>query len=101
MEPPWAAPRRNEELGSRLTPIERPFYIFVVIPPDRRAARQRMTARVFRLGDEPSDDLSSVTTAAQRIDIVAELSRRMWELTGRPTPSYSRATMPGRVVRPK
>jgi hypothetical protein len=32
--------------------------------------------------------------------MVAELTRRMWELTGRPMPSYPRAAMPGRVLRP-
>lgn len=50
--------------------------------------------RVFRLGEEPGDDLSSVTTAEERLAMVGELSRRMWELTGRPVPSYSRAAMP-------
>ncbi len=51
--------------------------------PDRRAARRAAPARVFRLGEEPGDDdLSVVTTAEQRLEMVAELSRRMWELTG-------------------
>lgn len=31
--------------------------------------------------------------------MVWELSARMWELTGRPLPSYTRGTMPGRVLR--
>jgi hypothetical protein len=70
-----------------------------VTTPDHRSARRSMTARVFRLGEEPGDDLSAVTTVAERIDMVAELSRRMWELTGQPFPSYTRATMPGRVIR--
>lgn len=39
--------------------------------------------RVFRLGAEPRDDLLSSTTAAQRLEMVATLSRRAWELTGR------------------
>lgn len=67
---------------------------------DRRAARRALAVRVFRLGDEPGDDLSAVTTPEQRLEMVAELSRRMWELTGRPLPSYARADMPGRVIRP-
>lgn len=58
-----------------------------------------MPARVFRLGEEPGDDLSGVTTAEERLEMLAELSRRMWELTGRPTPSYTRATIPVRVTR--
>ena len=68
---------------------------------DRRAARQRITARVMRLGEEPGDDLSGVTTAEERLEMVAELSKRMWELTGKPWPSYSRSEMPGRVIRPQ
>jgi hypothetical protein len=55
--------------------------------------------RVYRLGEEPGDDLSAVTTPEQRLAMVAELSRRMWSLTGRPVPSYSRAGMPVRVTR--
>lgn len=67
--------------------------------PERRAARRAAPARVFRLGEEPPDDLTAVTTAEQRLDMVAELSRRMWELTGRVPPSYVRAEIPVRVVR--
>lgn len=68
-------------------------------PTPRTAARRLTTARVVRLGEEPRDDLSSALTPAERIELVATLSRRMWELTGRPFPRYSRAEMPGRVVR--
>ena len=65
-------------------------------PPKRRA----VPARVFRLGEEPADDvLSAVTTAEQLLEMVDELSRRMWELTGRETPRYARAEMPVRVLR--
>jgi hypothetical protein len=39
-------------------------------------------ARVFRLGEEPRDDLAATTTAEQRLDIVALLSARMRELDG-------------------
>ncbi len=38
--------------------------------------------RVYRLGEEPGDDLSGTTTAAERIALVWELSRRMWALGG-------------------
>ena len=65
------------------------------IPP-RRVIR----ATVHRLGEEPGDDLSPSTTAEQRLEMVFALSRRMWELTGRPFPSYERTSMPGRVIRP-
>jgi hypothetical protein len=54
---------------------------------------------MFRLGEEPGDNLSAVTTAEQRLEIVAELSRRMWELTGRQIPTYERARIPVRALR--
>ena len=56
-------------------------------------------AAVYRLGEEPGDDLSAVTTAEQRVAMVWELTARMWALTGRPLPSYARAEMPVKVVR--
>jgi len=75
--------------------------------PDRPAARRAAPARIFRLGEEPADDdLSALTTAEQRLEMVAELSRRMWELTGRATrrtrarrsPSASSAAPDGPVT---
>lgn len=47
-----------------------------------------------------SDDLSAGTTPEQRLEMVAVLSKRMWELSERPVPSYPRSQMPGRVIRP-
>jgi hypothetical protein len=61
---------------------------------------RRWTVRVYRLGEEPADDLSALTTPEQRLAMVRVLTSRMWELTGRPVPSYERAAMPGRVLRP-
>ena len=63
-------------------------------------ARRPWVARVYRLGDEPGDDLSEVSTPEERLAMLAELSRRMWAMTGRPVPAYPRAGMPGHVVRP-
>lgn len=68
---------------------------------DRRGVREAWPVRVYRLGEEPGDDLTSVTTPEQRLEVVAELTRRMRELTGRPLPAYDRAHMPVRVIRPK
>ena len=65
-------------------------------PPDRSP----WVARIYRLGEEPGDDLSSLSTPEERLTMLGELSRRMWALTGRPVPSYARSSMPGRVVRP-
>lgn len=61
------------------------------------AGRRGWPVRIFRLGDEPPDDLSS-TTAEERIALVAELSARTWELAGRTFPTYTRAAMPVRIV---
>ncbi|MCU0619489.1 MAG: hypothetical protein MUF40_06260 [Gemmatimonadaceae bacterium] len=62
--------------------------------------RRITVARVTGLHEEgAADDLSDTTTAVERVELVQVLSRRMWELTGRPFPDYSRAAMPGRVVR--
>lgn len=70
--------------------------------PDARgvlgAACRAWPAHVYRLGEEPGDDLSAVTTAEQRVAMVWELTARMWALTGRPLPSYARAEMPVTVV---
>lgn len=56
-------------------------------------------ARVFRLGEEPLDDLRATTTAIERLTILRDLTERSWALTGRPMPSYTRDRMPVRVIR--
>jgi hypothetical protein len=67
--------------------------------PESRRVREAWPVRVYRLGQEPGDDLSGSTTAEQRLQMVWELTGRLWELSGKPSPSYSRASMPGQVVR--
>lgn len=68
--------------------------------PDGATPRRIVVARVASLGAEgASDDLSDTTTAVERVELVQVLSRRMWELTGRPWPDYARSAMPGRVIR--
>ena len=62
--------------------------------------RHLWPVRIFPLGKEPGDDLSATTTVAERLAMVAVLSERLWRLTGRPVPEYTRSTMPGRVLRP-
>ncbi|MBT8403435.1 MAG: hypothetical protein KJP18_06240 [Gemmatimonadetes bacterium] len=56
-------------------------------------------ATIRKLDEDCWDDLSSSTTAEERIEMVAILSRRMWELTGRSIPTNARHEMPVRVVR--
>lgn len=69
-------------------------------PDDVRAVRRILPVRVYPLGREPNNDLSAVTTPEERLAMVAMLTRRMWQLTGRETPAYRREAMPVRVVRP-
>lgn len=57
--------------------------------------------RKYELGSEPGDDLSSVTTPEERLEMLVILTERMWSLTGQSLPSYDRSRMPGRVIRPK
>lgn len=55
--------------------------------------------RSYRLGAEPAVDLRVATTIEERLREMFRLSREMYLLTGRPFPTYSRAEMPGRVIR--
>lgn len=65
----------------------------------RREARASTPIRVFRLGEEPSDDLSDRTTPEERIAMMWPLAVDAWTSAGRRLPEYSRDRMPGRVVR--
>jgi hypothetical protein len=56
-----------------------------------------MTARVVPLRSDDASDARVSGTAAERLELLAELSRRMWALTERPLPSYTRSTMPVRL----
>ena len=50
--------------------------------------------RVFRLGEEPGDDLSGSTTAEQRLAMVWPLTLEAWALAGLPIPTYARHETP-------
>ena len=58
-----------------------------------------MTVRVFRLGEEPPDDLLGTTTVRERLAMLRELTERAWRLSGQPFPTYRRQDIPVRVVR--
>lgn len=66
----------------------------------RKAARASWPVAVYRLGEEPSDDLSETTTATERVAMMAELAEAAWRVAGRSLPSYPRNAIPGRVFRP-
>ena len=64
-----------------------------------KRVREGMVVRKYRLGEEPSDDISDSTTVDERFAMVWVLSERMWSWAGRPFPTYERAQMPVRLVR--
>ena len=66
---------------------------------ERRARRATWPITRHRLGDEPSDDLSAVTTPAQRVAMMWTLAVSAWMVAGRPLPTYDRRTMPARLFR--
>lgn len=66
---------------------------------ERREARASMSIRVFRLGEEPGDDLSECTTPEERIAMMWPLAVDAWTSGGRRLPQYSRDRMPGRIIR--
>lgn len=57
-----------------------------------------MTARLVPLGSDEAGDGRVAGTPTERLAILADLSRRMWELTRRPLPAYTRKTMPVKVT---
>jgi hypothetical protein len=50
--------------------------------------------RVYRLGAEPSDDLSATSTPEERLAMMEGLALEAFALTGRPLPAYRRADTP-------
>jgi hypothetical protein len=58
------------------------------------ADRVRWPVRRYRLGSEPGDDLSSSTTAEERLAMMWPLAVEAWELARRPLPGYARENTP-------
>jgi hypothetical protein len=61
---------------------------------ERAEARSSWPVRKFPLGEEPSEDLSSSTTAAERLGMMWRLARDAWAMAGRQIPDYPRDEMP-------
>ena len=57
-----------------------------------------MTARIVPLRSDEASDARVHGTPAERLALLAELSRRMWALTRQPVPSYPRAVMPVKLT---
>jgi hypothetical protein len=56
--------------------------------------RSQMTIRVVPLRSDEASDGRVGGTPAERLAVLSELSRRMWALTKRPMPTYTRQTIP-------
>lgn len=67
---------------------------------ERRKARLTWPVRGYRLGQEPPDDSSAETTREERLASMWPLALEAWRLGGRPLPSYDRAHIPARLLRP-
>jgi hypothetical protein len=65
----------------------------------KRAERAHWPIARFRLGEEPSDDLSAVTTPVQRVAMVWTLTESAWKLAGRRFPDYDRRSIPAVLFR--
>jgi hypothetical protein len=61
---------------------------------EARDSRRTWPVRVYRLGEEPGDDLSRSSTATQRLAMMWDLARDAWSLSGRPVPDYPRHETP-------
>jgi len=53
-----------------------------------------MTVRIVPLHGAEASDSRVGGTAAERLALVTSLSERLWTLTSKPLPVYTRATMP-------
>jgi hypothetical protein len=67
---------------------------------ERAALRKSWPIRVFRLGEEPPDQvITTTTTAAERLAMMWPLALDAWVSMGRPLPDYPRHQAPVRVLR--
>ena len=66
----------------------------------RRVGRARWPIARFRLGEEPTDDLSESTSPAERIAMMWTLAESAWRLAGRHLPTYDRRNIPATFYRP-
>jgi hypothetical protein len=60
--------------------------------------RSSWPVRVFSLKDAPGPDLSSVTTAEERLAMVWQLTLEAWSLAGGAIPGWNRNEGPIRVA---
>ncbi len=66
----------------------------------RAEARKSWPIRVYRLGEEPDDDLSATTTATERLEMMWPLAVDAWASSGQAIPDYPREKTPIHAIRP-
>jgi hypothetical protein len=66
---------------------------------ERKRARASWPIRKVGLRAEELSDSRDTSTVDERIALVWTLTRRQWAFSGRAIPKYTRAGMPGRVLR--
>ncbi len=66
---------------------------------ERRKARAAWPIRKVALGDEELTDPRDTSTVDERIAMVWTLTKQQWAFAGREIPTYTRAEMPGRIIR--
>jgi hypothetical protein len=64
----------------------------------RAVLRRTWPVHVWRLGEEPGEDLSATTTAAERLEMMWPLALDAWSSAGLPLPDYPRHLAPIRVL---
>jgi hypothetical protein len=67
----------------------------------RRAARAAWQIRRVSLREEPLSDARDRSSVDERIARVWRLTKELWAFANLPMPTYERAEMPGRIVRPE
>jgi hypothetical protein len=60
----------------------------------RAAGRGSWPVRLYRLGAEPGDDLSAITSAEERLAMMWPMTLEAWGLSGLPVPDYPRSQTP-------
>ena len=59
----------------------------------------RIPVRIVPLSSDEAEDAYVEGTLDERLALLTRLSRRAWAASGRPVPSYTRATMPVVITR--
>jgi hypothetical protein len=67
---------------------------------ERRRARAAWPIRRVALGEEELVDPRDTSTVDERIALVWKLTREQWALAAKKIPEYTRAEMPGVLIRP-